>query len=160
MDRLRGEVERSRRDGTPVSVILADLDHFKKINDTFGHTAGDMVLKEISAILQNLVRSYDWAGRYGGEEFLLVLPGASLEGARLRAEQMRKAIEDAGPISGGKTIQTTASFGVVSGFPSDYEAMIQSADEALYRAKNSGRNCVVTTDLTRPKLATADRQNA
>ncbi|MGB7548844.1 MAG: diguanylate cyclase [Terracidiphilus sp.] len=160
MDRLRGEVERSRRDGTPVSVILADLDHFKKINDTFGHTAGDMVLKEISAILQNLVRSYDWAGRYGGEEFLLVLPGASLEGARLRAEQMRKAIEDAGPISGGKTIQTTASFGVVSGFPSDYEAMIQSADEALYRAKNSGRNCVVTTDLTRPKLAAADRQNA
>ncbi len=160
LDRLRGEVERSRRDGTPVSVILADLDYFKKINDTFGHAAGDVVLKEISTILQNQVRSYDWAGRYGGEEFLLVLPGASSEGARMRAEQMRKAIEDAGPISGDKTIQITASFGVASGYPSDYEAMIQTADKALYRAKNSGRNCVVTTDLTRPQLASADRQNA
>lgn len=159
VQRLRGEVERSRRDGTPLSVILADLDYFKKINDTFGHAAGDMVLKEASTILQSLVRSYDWVGRYGGEEFLLVLPGSDLKGAAVRAEQMRKAIEKEQIRSGNDTISVSASFGVASGHPTDYESMLQLADEALYRAKNNGRNCVMATDFSSPLVSTPVPQN-
>ena len=92
VDRLRGEVDRSRREGVPLSIILADLDYFKRINDTYGHPAGDQVLKEASAIFQRMVRSYDWVGRYGGEEFLLILPGSGFMHARQRAEELRDAI--------------------------------------------------------------------
>jgi diguanylate cyclase (GGDEF)-like protein len=147
IDRLREEVERSRRDGVPLSIILADLDHFKDINDTHGHQAGDRVLQEVSAIFQRAVRAYDWVGRYGGEEFLLILPGLSFVGARLRAEHFRMAIQAARLHHEETSIQVTASFGVVSGFPEDYEAMIHAADAALYRAKNNGRNCVMASEI-------------
>jgi len=147
IDRLRQEVDRSRRHGVPLSVILVDLDHFKQVNDTFGHPSGDLVLKEISAIFQRSVRSYDWVGRYGGEEFLLILPGSSFLSARIRAEQFRVAVETARILDGKTTIPVTASFGVASGFPSDYEAMIQTTDAALYRAKANGRNCVAATEI-------------
>ena len=147
IERLHQEVDRSRRDGVPLSIILADLDHFKDVNDTYGHLAGDHVLKEISAIFQRTVRAYDWVGRYGGEEFLLILPGLSFVGARLRAEQFRMAIQAAHVHHGEAAIQVTASFGVASGFPEDYEAMIHTADAALYRAKNNGRNCVMSSEI-------------
>jgi diguanylate cyclase (GGDEF)-like protein len=160
VQRLQGEVERSRRDGNSLCVIMADLDYFKKINDTFGHAAGDMVLREISAILHNLVRSYDWVGRYGGEEFLLVLPGSDLKGAIARAEQMRAAIENARIRSGNDTISVSASFGVAAGQPSDYESMIQVADDALYRAKNKGRNCVVAAEINYPLVTASSPRRA
>jgi diguanylate cyclase (GGDEF)-like protein len=147
VERLRIEVERSRREKIPLSVILMDLDYFKEINDTMGHPAGDLALKETGAILLRSVRSYDWVGRYGGEEFLLILPGSNFASARLRAEQLRLAVQSARIADGGKRIEMTASFGVASGFPSDYEALIKAADSALYEAKNGGRNCVIAAEI-------------
>ncbi len=147
VERLRIEVERSRRENNPLSVILMDLDHFKQINDTFGHPVGDAALKELGAILLRSVRSYDWVGRYGGEEFLLILPGSNFSSARLRAEQLRMAVHATRVMSGDKPIAMTASFGVASGFPTDYEALIKAADTALYTAKNRGRNCVVAVEI-------------
>ena len=147
LDRLRAEADRSRREGAPLSVILADLDGFRQVNDTHGHPAGDLVLRELGAILLRAVRSYDWVGRYGGEEFLLILPGASLENARARAEQFRAAVEAARFADGTAEIRVTASFGVAAGVPTSFEALIHAADAALYRAKNSGRNCVVASEI-------------
>ena len=147
VDRLRGEVERSRREGQPLSIILADLDFFKKINDTYGHPAGDLVLKEASAIFQRMVRSYDWVGRYGGEEFLLVLPGSNFLQARQRAEELRVALEDARILDGRHVISVSASFGVASGYPISHEELIREADAALYQAKNNGRNCVMAAEI-------------
>jgi diguanylate cyclase (GGDEF)-like protein len=153
VERLRQEVDRSRREKTPLSVILADLDHFKSVNDTCGHQTGDLVLKEVGAILQRAVRSYDWVGRYGGEEFLLILPGSGFAGARLRAEELRIAVQSAYINDGKGPIPITASFGVASGFPSKYEALIHTADAALYRAKDNGRNCVVGIEIKLPDPA-------
>ncbi len=147
IDRLRGEVDRARRDGTPLSLILVDLDHFKRINDTYGHPSGDVVLQEIGLILMRSVRSYDWVGRFGGEEFLLILPGSNFVAARLRAEQMRLAVQAAQFPQGESRMQVTASFGVASGFPTDYESIMHAADAALYRAKDNGRNCVVAVEI-------------
>ncbi len=147
VERLRIEVQRSRREKIPLSVILIDLDHFKQINDTLGHPAGDLALKEMGAILLRSVRSYDWVGRYGGEEFLLILPGSNFSSARLRAEQLRVSVESAQIAHEGRHIQMTASFGVASGFPIDYEELIKAADGALYKAKNSGRNCLIATEI-------------
>lgn len=147
VERLRQEVDRSRREATPLSVILVDLDHFKSVNDTFGHPAGDQVLKEVGAIFQRAVRSYDWVGRYGGEEFLLILPGSNFAGARVRAEQLRTAVQAACIQDGERAIPVTASFGVASGFPANYEALIHTADVALYRAKDNGRNCVIAIEI-------------
>jgi diguanylate cyclase (GGDEF)-like protein len=93
------------------------------------------------------VRSYDWVGRYGGEEFLLILPGSDLEAARARADHLRQTLENTTLGEGDKTFSVTASFGVAAGFPTNYEEMIQIADAALYRAKNNGRNCVVATEI-------------
>lgn len=153
IERLRAEVDRSRREGVPLSVILADLDNFKAINDTYGHPAGDLALREISAVLQRSVRSYDWVGRYGGEEFLLILPGSNLASARLRAEQMRVAVELAHISNGESSLKVTASFGVASGSPTDYNSILHLADAALYRAKNNGRNCVVAVEMDAPDPA-------
>ena len=147
VERLSREVDRSRREGTPLSIILVDLDDFKSINDTFGHLAGDAVLKGTSTTLQRLVRSYDWVGRYGGEEFLLVLPGSDFAGAQMRAEDLRAALEAARVEYGETQIGVTGSFGVASGFPASSESMIRAADEALYDAKSRGRNCIVAREL-------------
>jgi diguanylate cyclase len=152
MERLAGELERSRREGTPLSVILADIDHFKNINDSLGHPAGDLVLKEFSNILTRFVRPYDWVGRYGGEEFLIILPGTTLDRARQRAEDLRTAVQSAQIFEREAKMRVTSSFGVASGFPPDYESetVMLTVDEALYEAKRNGRNCVVATDVTVP----------
>ncbi|MDR3725070.1 MAG: diguanylate cyclase [Terracidiphilus sp.] len=150
LDRLRGEVERSLREGTPLSIIMIDLDHFKSINDAYGHMAGDQVLKVVAAILQRSIRSYDWVGRYGGEEFLLILPGSSFDAAKTRAGQMRIAIKSATIVDGDRTIHVTASFGVAAGFPATLDAAIRTADQALYRAKSSGRDCVIVSEIPAP----------
>jgi diguanylate cyclase (GGDEF)-like protein len=147
LEGLRREVDRSRRESAPLTVIMVDLDQFKHVNDTFGHPAGDLVLKEIAAIFQRFVRSYDWVGRYGGEEFLLILTGTNFESARRRAEELRVAVQTARILSGETAIEVTASFDAASGFPSDPESMVQAADAALYRAKENGRNCVMATEI-------------
>ncbi len=147
VERLRGEVDRSQRDGSPLSIILVDLDYFKRVNDAMGHVAGDLTLRETGSIFQRAVRSYDWVGRYGGEEFLLILPGSDFEAARVRAEHMRATVEATRLGESDKTFSVTASFGVAAGYPTNYEEMIQIADAALYRAKNAGRNCVMATEI-------------
>jgi diguanylate cyclase (GGDEF)-like protein len=149
VQRLGKEMSRSLRDQTPLSVILIDVDHFKSINDSSGHLAGDLVLKEISEILNRSVRPYDYVGRYGGEEFLLILPDCEIESALIRAEQLRLAIQAARVKDGEKILGVTASFGVGSAFPSHYEAetVIRAVDSALYRAKSNGRNCVVQAEM-------------
>lgn len=147
VERLHQEVDRSRRESTPLSLILVDLDHFKTVNDTFGHASGDVVLKRIGSIFQRSTRSYDWVGRFGGEEFLLILPGSGIAGARSRAEQLRKTVEETCIFDGERDIRITASFGVASGFPQNYDALLQAADAAMYRAKASGRNCVTVGDV-------------
>ncbi|WP_263408154.1 GGDEF domain-containing protein [Terriglobus tenax] len=149
VERLRQEMDRSLREGMQLSVALIDVDHFKKINDSYGHMAGDVVLREISAIFMRSLRSYDSVGRYGGEEFLLILPNCGIEAALGRAEQLRMAVESECFMDGETQLQVTASFGVASPARDDCdaEAVIRAVDEALYKAKSNGRNCVVRADM-------------
>lgn len=158
VEQLREEMNRSRRSETPLSVVLIDVDHFKTINDSFGHPAGDLVLQELSAVFIGSLRPYDSVGRYGGEEFLLILPGCGMEGALSRAEELRVAVESARIVDGENLLQVTASFGVASAFPSNHEAetVIRAVDAALYRAKNSGRNCVMPDELDIAALGKTD----
>jgi diguanylate cyclase len=152
VERLGQEMIRSLRDGTPLSVILADVDHFKKVNDTFGHLAGDLVLKEIGTVLSRTLRPYDCIGRYGGEEFLMILPNCGMESALTRGEQLRAAVQSARIRDGETLLQVTASFGVISVLPShnEAEAVIRAVDAALYRAKSCGRNCVIQAEMDTP----------
>ena len=152
VERLSEEMNRSHRDGTQMSVILADVDHFKKVNDSFGHLAGDQVLKEIGAVFSRTLRSYDCVGRYGGEEFLLILPNCGVESAMMRGEQLRAAVQSVRIRDGDTWLHVTASFGVASAFPSHYDAetVIRAVDAALYRAKSCGRNCVIQAEMDTP----------
>jgi diguanylate cyclase (GGDEF)-like protein len=141
---LNRELSRSERNGQSVAVILADIDHFKRINDTHGHAAGDEALKEVARRLKAELRPYDLAGRYGGEEFLLVLPGCSLNAALSRAEQVRSAVSRQFQTAIGM-LPITLSMGVAVNHPNSgvtVSELLQQADQALYRAKGRGRNCV------------------
>ena len=128
--------------------MMADGDHFKKVNDTYGHAAGDDVLRGLSDVLRTNCRALDVAARYGGEEFIVMLPGATLEAGLKVAEKMRSGVEDRrynlGP--GESPVHFTASFGVAAFDPGEaVEDFLKRADEALYLAKKTGRNCVCTT---------------
>ncbi len=139
---LGRELISAERHGYPVSVIMGDLDHFKLINDVYGHLGGDEVLRTFGDLLKRQVRGSDIYCRYGGEEFLLVLPQTSAENAARRAEQLRSAMAAAPVPYGGSTIAVTASFGVAT-FPRDGRTgdhLIAAADSALYEAKAAGRN--------------------
>ena len=134
---------RATRYKTPLSLILADIDHFKSVNDFYGHLAGDFVLKHIALNLQSLSRESDHIARYGGEEFAIILTSTSLDGAQLFGERLRKAISSTKINYNGKSICVTMSFGIVSlenNLRPDVEGFVKMADEALYEAKNSGRN--------------------
>jgi diguanylate cyclase (GGDEF)-like protein len=144
--RLENEIERAERFGTPLSLVMLDIDRFKSVNDTYGHQQGDRVLVEVARVLRRLSRDVDLPARYGGEEMAVVLPQTDLTGAELGAERMRAAIEgmQIQRLDGGGLLPITASFGVAS-FPSqaaDKTALIAAADAALYRAKRGGRNRV------------------
>ena len=140
---LEKEIYRARRDRFPVTVVMIDLDHFKNINDTFGHPTGDEVLREAAGRLIAVMRPYDFIGRYGGEEFLVVLPSCSSHHGVQRAEEFRCAIALRPVITAAGPLAVTCSVGVAAyddAMPPD--DLIHRADEALYRAKRMGRNCV------------------
>ncbi len=146
LDILRREMARSERDGTPISAILADIDHFKRVNDTFGHLAGDEALCEAFRRMAAAMRPYDTIGRYGGEEFLIVLPGCDESDTLQICERLRGAIADAPLRHNGAEISITISAGAVihdHAAPADSQALLQAADQALYRAKHAGRNRIV-----------------
>jgi diguanylate cyclase (GGDEF)-like protein len=129
-----------------LAVILVDIDHFKRINDSHGHHAGDLVLRDLAAVLRESTRSEDLVARYGGEEFILALPSSSLEQATIRAETIRAHLASLLIDVAGSGIKVTASLGLSYAPPGriqDVTALISSADEALYEAKRSGRNRVI-----------------
>jgi diguanylate cyclase (GGDEF)-like protein len=141
-------LEASRKLEQEVCVILCDLDHFKSINDKFGHAAGDHVLRQAVQACRVHLRASDLFGRFGGEEFCVLLQGCSLNDARLRCEQLRGAIATITPDGGNPGSHVSASFGVAATASSGYELrqLLAHADAALYRAKYAGRNCVVLYD--------------
>ncbi len=144
LKRLGEEIERSKRHKLPLALLMADIDHFKKCNDTYGHLVGDVVLKKISDIIRDNIREVDLAGRYGGEEFCVALPESDMEGARHVAERIRLAIEREKIRAYDENIQTTISIGL-SLYPKNskgIKGLIDTADKALYKAKNTGRNKV------------------
>ncbi|WP_158516101.1 sensor domain-containing diguanylate cyclase [Syntrophotalea acetylenivorans] len=149
MKRLQEEFSRAQRFSTSFSLCLIDIDHFKTINDTFGHQAGDEVLRSVTTQMQGDLRSSDFIVRYGGEEFLLVLPGASLADSYEIMERMRRRIEAFQLQFGSYSINFTISSGICS-FPSknitEPSDMIRAADITMYKAKNSGRNRIMTTE--------------
>ncbi len=139
---LQNRFELSRRHERPLSVVMVDLDHFKRINDQFGHGAGDATLQQFGELVRQQLRSSDLAGRIGGEEFLLVLPETELAGAALLAQRLREAVASTPvPLPDGP-LTVTASFGVAERSPRDREAgdLMGRADASLYRAKHLGRN--------------------
>jgi diguanylate cyclase (GGDEF)-like protein len=142
---LKHELSRAEREGGQVSVIMADLDHFKKVNDNYGHVAGDAVLRQTASRMLSLMRDYDYIGRYGGEEFLLVLPACKGDSAAPPAERLRLCIGGQPMDVLNDTISITISLGGATSNPNkpnDVNTLIQAADQALYRAKANGRNRV------------------
>ena len=145
LELLAGELNRKQRDKHPISIVLGDLDHFKLVNDTYGHIVGDEVLREVARRMLGSVRSYDFVGRYGGEEFLVVLNNCcAVETAVDRAEEIRKAIGDSPVRTTQGPVPITMSLGVSISRPSDtlpLEEILCEVDGALYAAKSAGRNC-------------------
>ena len=146
-ERLTEELDRAKRYKYPLSVILCDFDHFKEVNDTYGHLTGDAVLRDGAALLRTSLRAADLLGRYGGEEFLAVLPQVDLDAARQSAERLRQALqEQCIVLPGGREVRVTGSFGVASRdelHPSvTSDLLVSLADRRLYEAKAAGRNRV------------------
>ena len=148
-ERLQEQFEHAKRLAEPFSVVMCDLDKFKSVNDTYGHQAGDAVLKQLADLLTEQAREIDHVGRYGGEEFMLVLPGTVLDAGVTFAERVRHAIEGHTFTFDGGAIRRTGSFGVAA-WPhpkiSGCDGLVKAADDALYVAKETGRNKVVRFD--------------
>lgn len=146
LELIDSEVERSNRQELPVSVAMADLDDFKQINDTHGHQAGDKILRTVAELIRQAIRDYDVAGRYGGEEFVVLFPESKPEAGMAVAERIRETIDEEPIIDRGLEHEVTISLGVASAKPlasSDAKNLIGEADEALYKAKHEGKNMVV-----------------
>lgn len=145
-ERLRGEVARAKRQNKPLSVGLIDIDFFKRVNDTYGHPAGDRVIKNLARLLKQRLRGGDIIGRYGGEEFAVALPDTPVEAAMTALNNVRTSFESIVQIAGEHHFQCTLSAGITQYHPGNEEAgLIQLADEALYEAKHAGRNRVCRT---------------
>ncbi len=141
LDAARHDIKLARRYGNCVTLIFFDLDHFKSVNDRFGHAAGDKVLQAIGALCMKVMRDVDTIGRMGGEEFAILMPHVSLDGAVRAAERLRAGIEALRPVE-GLDLTVTASFGVAELGDASLEDMLDRADQRLYKAKNEGRNQV------------------
>ena len=143
---LTNEIDRAARYSSPLSLILFDIDHFKRINDSFGHQTGDRVLIQLALVVGGAIRSTDLFARWGGEEFVVLMPGSSLNASRLLAEKLRLLLEQQSFADVG---QVTCSFGVTDHTPGDdVDALMKKVDQCLYRAKASGRNRVETSEAT------------
>jgi diguanylate cyclase (GGDEF)-like protein len=150
LDQLDRELDRAQRYGRPLTLAMADLDYFKEVNDRYGHLAGDTLLKAISQVASDGLRSTDWIGRYGGEEFLVVLPETDIGGAVSVAEKIRALVQKTSvPMDDGSEVRVTISIGLASlreGHPRQERIvardLIAAADRSLYEAKNGGRNRV------------------
>jgi len=141
------EFDRSKRYMRPLSVLMMDLDDFKKINDTYGHQAGDLVLEQIARLIESKTRIHDSAARYGGEEFAVLLPETNLQGAHVIAERLRRSVNSFEFRTNGATIQMTISIGVAEldlSSEMDLEKLLECADKALLQAKREGKNRVCT----------------
>jgi two-component system, cell cycle response regulator len=148
LGRLHEEFDRAVRMNSPLGVLMMDIDHFKQVNDTYGHLVGDRLLVAIAAIAKRILRDGDVLVRYGGEEFLAVLPAASSEDLRLVGERVRHAVEEASVTDGSQTIRVTMSLGAASHPRQNVtkeSELVQLADAALYQAKDSGRNRLIVS---------------
>ena len=145
LGRLHEEFGRAIRANSPVGVLMLDLDHFKSVNDTYGHQVGDRLLTSVAALVASILRDGDILVRYGGEEFLAILPAASSENIRAIGERVRRTVEDSSLVEGSQTVRITVSIGGAA-YPNQNveteETLVELADEALYAAKQSGRNRV------------------
>jgi two-component system cell cycle response regulator len=155
-DLLGRELSRSQREGSCTVVLLGDVDHFKAVNDTHGHPVGDEVLQEVARRLLLCIRSYDLVGRYGGEEFLLILNNCKAEFAHARAEEIRKAVSSRPIHTVNGPLQATRSFGLL--LSNDWgvrpvEELLHEVDAGVYCAKAAGRNCV---RLAKPDVSAGD----
>lgn len=152
IEKIDSEINRAMRHGSPMSVLMLDIDHFKRINDTWGHAAGDEVLKSVGKLLRDSCRVYDVPGRYGGEEFCIVLPETRMGNTAAVAERIRQRFESTELECGGASVVITASIGIAGmDEPASSEvlspaALIDRADRALYSAKSRGRNRIETWD--------------
>lgn len=147
---LPREVAKAKRVAGSFAVLMIDLDFFKRINDIFGHEAGDIVLKNVAILLKNSIRESDVACRYGGEEFVLVLSEVSTDGAGKKAEGIRKAVMDLALAIRQKSLGRVSTSIGVAVYPDhgvDMDSLLRAADEALYEAKENGRNCVVMSEV-------------
>jgi diguanylate cyclase (GGDEF)-like protein len=148
LERLRDEVARSHRYGRPLSCILFDVDHFKRVNDTLGHAAGDVVLQAVGQAVLEECRSMDVVARYGGDEFLILLPETDGTAAAALADRLRRSVSTLAVMHGGRALGVTASFGVAAldgrgdESPDEPEELLRRADQALYAAKRRGRDAV------------------
>ena len=146
MEKIESEMNRSLRHGSPVALLMLDIDHFKRINDSFGHAAGDSVLKSFGQVLRESCRVYDVPGRYGGEEFCIVLPETRIGSTTAVAERIRQRLADSRFDVGADRVSITASIGIAGMDENDgvvsSAALIERADRALYSAKHNGRNRV------------------
>lgn len=159
MEALNKEVQRSIRKGGNLSLIMLDIDHFKRVNDDFGHLQGDVVLQKVASLLQKELRSYDCAARYGGEEFVAILPDSTLKDSVFVADRIRLAVQGARYDGELAKLSLTVSLGVAT-FSKEQsitvDGFIKQADDALYRAKSNGRNRVEFHDPEGARATTAD----
>ena len=151
LEHLNREVHRSRRNGDPISIAMIDVDHFKRINDTYGHLVGDQALQTTARIIRDKLRPHDMIGRYGGEEFLSVVPNADLEQVAALADRLRRTLEETPIDLGGSKLHLSVSMGVSTAYGDEIatiDPLLHAADEALYKAKHDGRNRVCAVECT------------
>lgn len=156
MEQLRSQLSQAQRYGRKLSFCLCDIDHFKLVNDTHGHRAGDHALEIFARMLRGRLRSADIVGRFGGDEFCVILPETSVSEARIAIEGVRGCIQEAEiPVPDGSTCRITGSFGIAEIGPgtADVNALVSKADEALYRAKAQGRNCTCAGAKREPTVS-------
>lgn len=143
MDRLKSEGARAERMNRPVTVVIADVDHFKTVNDTYGHEVGDLALVEISRAIESSIREYDLCGRWGGEEFMIIMPEVGVAEGAAAIERVRAAIASLGMRASESPLELSASFGIAERLPGEkLSDTLKRADAALFRAKRTGRNRV------------------